>query len=226
MDWNEMNLHGGEPQTQADFVDFDITQIEADLDGLDLPLGIKTLLDMTKARLQAQGERIKELERLSVEDELTGLLNRRGFENQVRRELAKLQRGQGHEGGVLLLIDLDDFKSVNDTYGHLAGDACLVKLADHLRAVLRESDVIARLAGDEFAVLLTEIKPIRARQLLGEKGSLRQRLADIPVPWNGGEIRISASFGYSHYAGDEDYTDIFTAADADLYAQKAQDQED
>ena len=91
------------------------------------------------------------LERLSVEDALTGLSNRRGFSSRLADALARDPRQVA-----VLCLDLDDFKAVNDSLGHPAGDAVLVTIAQRLRANVRSRDTVARLGGDEFAVLMTD----------------------------------------------------------------------
>jgi len=89
-------------------------------------------------RLESTRERLAHLERLSTTDELTGLLNRRGFEERFRQEMASARRLD--EGGVLIFIDLDGFKPINDTFGHDAGDEVLRQVANLLRANVREGD--------------------------------------------------------------------------------------
>src|SRR5262249_36019941 len=93
------------------------------------------------------------LRHLADHDPLTGLLNRRSFEREVERPLAHCRRYGAN--GALIVLDLDHFKYVNDSYGHSAGDELIVAVADALRMRLRETDVVARLGGDEFAALLT-----------------------------------------------------------------------
>lgn len=97
-------------------------------------------------------DRTRELEVLSRHDELTGLLNRRAFADVLKREIARAKRAASRLA--VLYLDVDDFKSVNDTRGHQAGDEVLRMLADVLREISRESDIPARLGGDEFCVVL------------------------------------------------------------------------
>ncbi len=104
---------------------------------------------------------------MALSDPLTGLGNRRQFEDQLSNALSKCRAGGRHV--VLLLLDLDDFKMVNDTYGHPVGDALLADVADRIKKQFRESDFIARLGGDEFAVLLTQVEDIN----VAEKAALR-----------------------------------------------------
>lgn len=166
--------------------------------------------------LTAQRQRIAQLERLSATDDLTGLENRRGFLNHLRRHLAAARRHG--ETGVLALCDLDRFKQVNDTHGHPAGDAILRRFAELVRSNVRETDVVGRLGGDEFAILLTRcdfdggLAKIDALQAMADAESLG---------WNDTEIAMRASFGAAPYRSGAQADDLFAVADAELYAAKA-----
>ena len=105
-----------------------------------------------EAKVRALKERVRELEACAERDPLTGILNRRGFERELKRIIADLDRYRTR--AALIYLDLDDFKSVNDRNGHAAGDAVLRQVATTLRRNVRASDSVARLGGDEFAVLL------------------------------------------------------------------------
>src|SRR5258708_38522779 len=99
-------------------------------------------------KLQQQRGRMEYRESLSVTDELTQIKNRRGFMTDLQRALAESKRNGN--GGVLLMIDLDGFKAINDTHGHAAGDEVLIHAAGVLNGHIRPSDTVARLGGDEF----------------------------------------------------------------------------
>jgi diguanylate cyclase (GGDEF)-like protein len=98
----------------------------------------------------------------------------------------------------LMYIDLDRFKPVNDTWGHLAGDAVLWAVASVLRHGVRDSDVVARLGGDEFAVILSGCTPRRAARIGGE---LLHTLASLSIPWDQDRLRVGASIGIAPLAG-------------------------
>lgn len=111
-----------------------------------------------EVELVAERERLlRRLQELATHDELTGLLNRRAFEQELEEHLRYVDR-YGETGGVLYL-DLDGFKQANDMYGHQAGDQVLQQAANRLRSTIRKTDVVARMGGDEFAVLLRDAGP-------------------------------------------------------------------
>src|SRR3546814_15652160 len=95
--------------------------------------------------------------------EMTGLLNRRGFGLELSRALARARRQ--NESGLLVMCDLDNFKAINDTYGHPAGDAILRAVGKALKRNTRESDYVARVGGDEFAVIMTHASLPQSAQL-------------------------------------------------------------
>ena len=148
-------------------------------------------------------------------DALTGLINRRAFEDKLRERLARCQRG---EFGVLLFLDLDGFKKVNDTEGHEAGDRLLVTIGDRLRNALRPEDTVARLGGDEFAVIVPDCKDEKSVSPLCERilSSLTK-----PVVVDRMEHRIGASIGVALYPGDGQQIDeIVMKADSAMYRAK------
>ncbi|USX17371.1 GGDEF domain-containing protein [Oxalobacteraceae bacterium OTU3CAMAD1] len=138
------------------------------------------------------------------------------FTDEIRRMAAQTQRD-----GVpftLLLIDLDRFKEINDTFGHDAGDALLVEAAARLRQAVRQTDRVARLGGDEFAVLLAPL----SNTTVG--GMICQRIVDDmarPIMHHAIEMRVSASIGGAHFTSAENVDDLYKAADLALYQAKA-----
>ena len=179
---------------------------------------LEDLLDAAAATEQTiadQRLRIIELECLSSTDGLTGLLNRRGFETEIERALARARRHG--EQGLLIVCDLDDFKAINDSYGHPAGDAVLRGVASLLRGRTRTSDSVGRPGGDEFGVLLTDTAPSRASALASELSVLLNRLT---VPWGQAEIPVSASLGAAAYDRDSSATSLHMTADSALYRSK------
>jgi diguanylate cyclase (GGDEF)-like protein/PAS domain S-box-containing protein len=119
-----------------------------------------------------------QLKHLADHDPLTGLLNRRSFEVALDRQAAGIVRNG--PTGALLALDLDNFKQINDTLGHAAGDELIVSLADVLRRQLRSTDVIARLGGDEFAVILPNTTPVQAHLVADSLlAAIREQCTDL-----------------------------------------------
>ncbi len=162
-----------------------------------------------------QRARIRYLESLSVTDELTTLLNRRGFEAELSRALARARRLP--ETGLLLLCDLNHFKAVNDSYGHQAGDAILRAVAQALKNNTRESDYVARVGGDEFAVIMTHT-PNQESAFLADK--LSTLINALQVPWQRTTLPVSASFGMAEYDRDSRPETLIFLADQNLYRNK------
>lgn len=192
--------------------------------GAPIPSREKLLLDEALAKLAAaeerlaeQQERIDYLESLAQTDELTGLPNRRGFNDQFRRAMAAARR-QGGVGGVMVMIDLDGFKAINDTHGHLAGDAYLRHVARFLAARVRDHDVVARLGGDEFAILLTNVDEATGAQRAHELALAANE--DVMV-WEGARLPIRFSIGAQPYRAEDDEDDVLRHADHRMYAQKS-----
>jgi two-component system cell cycle response regulator len=156
------------------------------------------------------------LRSLSLIDDLTGLYNRRGF-SDLGEQHFKLARRSGR-GVTMVYLDLDRFKTINDSLGHHVGDRALLKVADILRATFRRSDSIARLGGDEFGVLALEAAD-ESSEMLVER--LRERFVDFnessPEPY-----QLSVSIGMAQHDDDSRIRleDLVTAADAEMYREK------
>jgi diguanylate cyclase (GGDEF)-like protein len=154
-------------------------------------------------------------ERLSREDPVTGIFNRRHFGEVLGRELTDPE-----SGGVpaVLLLDLDHFKRVNDEHGHLMGDAVLQTVTDRIASVLRSEDCLARWGGEEFAVLAPDIDP-EGVLILGERA--REALAELPVRVGDASIDLTLSVGAALAVGEQRTPDaLVDAADQALYRAK------
>jgi diguanylate cyclase (GGDEF)-like protein/PAS domain S-box-containing protein len=163
---------------------------------------------------QKQAE--ERLQHLADHDSLTDLLNRRRFKEELQREISRADRYR--RGGALLLLDLDNFKVVNDTHGHIWGDEVLRGAARLLRSRVRSSDILARLGGDEFAVLLPEADEVRARKLAEE---LLEKFREHTIETDQGEVGVSTSIGVVTLdAIGLDGPDPLVAADGAMYRAK------
>ncbi len=171
-------------------------------------------LETANAELQFKQ---RELQRLTRLDGLTGLYNRSTFVELTRQELARAQR-QGSPTTILLL-DLDFFKRVNDTWGHPAGDAVLRNVAVVANSTIRATDLVGRLGGEEFIILLPNTSMEAARRL-AEK--VRANLEHSPAAWEGQVIRTTASIGVAGTTAAEnlDFDHLYSVADSALYTAK------
>ncbi|WP_249010854.1 sensor domain-containing diguanylate cyclase [Conexibacter sp. DBS9H8] len=160
-----------------------------------------------------------ELRHLAEHDPLTGLHNRRRFEEDLEQTLARARRYGGE--GALLALDLDGFKSVNDTFGHAAGDRLVIQIAGALRATLRESDFIARTGGDEFAVILPSADEPEARHVADKLLAAVAR--EGTVGRESEQVRVTASVGIALFSGRPGQvgSELLIEADQAMYEAKA-----
>lgn len=160
------------------------------------------------AKLESYAEAMHQMAML---DALTGLHNRRFAEERLAAEVARSHRS-GHPLTVVML-DLNDFKKVNDKYGHPAGDAALVKFAERLKALVRLSDMAVRLGGDEFMILLVDCAPEMAERLVS-------RIGTIEMNFQGAAISVSCSAGWAGCRPGEPPEKLLERADQALYEAK------
>ena len=162
--------------------------------------------------IKAQQAEIEKLEALSLNDDLTGLFNWRGFNRQVSVGLAEAQRTG--IGGVLIYVDIDDFKKINDTYGHAAGNAVLREIAGLLSHKVRQHDSVGRLGGDEFAALLTRTS---AAQGFRRVRDIAQALEQVTIVHDGIAISVTASVGAVAFSPDDSPEALLERADRRMY---------
>ncbi len=165
----------------------------------------------------AIGSYQERLETLASTDKLTGILNRHAFTILIDKLLAELRREP--RPLALMLVDIDHFKRINDTRGHLAGDDVLQEVATRLQAGLRESDLAVRWGGEEFLLLLKGCDLAEAARIADK---LRAAIAEHPVRAAGKEIDVTVSIGVAERRGDETPTMTIDRADAALYSAKHQ----
>jgi diguanylate cyclase (GGDEF)-like protein len=153
----------------------------------------------------------QEVYKMALLDPLTGLFNRRYIEQRLEDEIKRSER-HGRPLSIIL-FDLDEFKQVNDTYGHGAGDALLKAFADRLSKATRGSDAAARYGGDEFLVVLPECKPENVQHVL-------KRLEGLRVDIEGRSLPIALSAGWAELRSSESAQELLGRADAALYTNK------
>jgi len=172
-------------------------------------------VDRLNDEANALQHRIAELESLADTDPLLPLFNRRAFARELKRAMAMAKRH--NLAGALVLIDLDDFKAINDTYGHPAGDAVLQAVARSLQEHVRETDIVGRLGGDEFAVLLAAADEAGAA---AKATSLEALIREQDFFLDGRPMRIGASVGVQPFGDEQSAEALIKRADAALYACK------
>lgn len=181
----------------------------------DSPERLRAEVDRLNRALARAEARIAELEAHADVDPLVEVLNRRGFERELNRSLAYVRRYGGQ--AALLFIDLDGFKAVNDAHGHAVGDAMLKAVAGALAGHVRASDVVGRLGGDEFGVLMWNIgEPeacAKARELEGQIAAAR-------LPHGDAALAVGASAGLVILSSEATAASAIEAADRAMYARK------
>lgn len=160
-------------------------------------------------------EHLEEQRQKALIDPLTGLPNRAAWSEQVEREMLDWQESGGHLA--MAILDLDHFKRINDSYGHLAGDKVLKIVADQLRKRLRARDFIARFGGEEFVLLLPQTSPAAAAQVAE---TLRAAIEACPFHFKGERVVITTSIGLSAFRSGERGDQVLKRADAALYRAK------
>jgi diguanylate cyclase (GGDEF)-like protein len=168
------------------------------------------------AELEASRAHISELAARVDVDPLTETLNRRGFERELKRSLAYVKRYG--VSAALVYLDLDEFKPVNDRHGHAAGDAVLKAIASALRRHVRASDVVARIGGDEFVVLLWNVDDVAAAS---KAAALEAAIYATPVRWGSSTLAVGASAGVALLGPLDTPAAALARADAAMYARKA-----
>lgn len=169
-------------------------------------------------QLLEQQQQIQQLRRQATHDGLTQLMNYQFFHETLGHEMARAQRS--HMPLTVIMADIDHFKAVNDTYGHLAGDQALQSVAKHLKTSLRETDFIARYGGEEFAMVLFNTLPDDAMVVTDR---IRQTLSDMAIQFGDQTFKITMSLGISTMYPDDVITreELIDQADKALYCAKS-----
>jgi diguanylate cyclase (GGDEF)-like protein len=183
----------------------------------DIP-DVDSLIDEIKqlrgkvAQLQ---ERVDQLDRLAHQDTLINLPNRRGFMREFERLIARV--GRYGDSAAMLFVDLDGLKMINDTFGHRAGDEALIQVADLLSKGVRRSDVVARIGGDEFGILLENADDQSAHDTA-------TRLVDLicasELVYEGEGLPLSVAIGVGLIKADDTTDEVIARADVEMYRRK------
>ncbi len=175
---------------------------------------VRLILQGCAAALSKQ-IKIENLNKDAVIDPLTGCYNRREFEKQLLAHMASAAR---HKKPLsVFMFDLDHFKSVNDTHGHLGGDQVLKEVSRLVRDSIRKEDTLAKYGGEEFIAILPETGKTRAMELADR---IRSKIAALQIPYNGTSINVTASFGVAEFMPNTDITRLIEDADTMLYKAK------
>ena len=189
----------------------------------DLQIIYEELEQRVQVRTQLLHEAHLEMQKMAMQDPLTGLANRSALIEALRAALAARTAADGQpgeEGPAILLMDLDAFKSINDSLGHTAGDQVLVTVGERLRTAVRLSDVVARLGGDEFAIVMPTASADQAAIVAHR---ILTALSE-PIELPGRSVRCGASIGLSVGSEGQTPEDMLMEADVAMYASKAEGQ--
>ena len=171
-------------------------------------------------RLRAQvaqlQQRVEQLDELAHQDSLINLPNRRGFMRELERLVDRGNR-YGHSAA-MLFVDLDGLKMINDTFGHQAGDEALIQVAELLSRGVRRSDVVARIGGDEFAILLESSDEQGARETAAR---LENMVCDCDFTHDGDVLPLSVAIGVAMIDGHDTPQSVIDRADEEMYRRKA-----
>lgn len=165
------------------------------------------------ARLE---QRVTQLDELAHQDTLTSMPNRRGFERELERMIARI--GRYKSKGAMLYVDVDGLKIINDSFGHRAGDEALMQVSRLLAGELRRSDIVARIGGDEFGVLLENVDEAGAQETA-------QRLCDVisgcEFVFEGDALPLSVAIGVAEIRAEDSIADVMVRGDEEMYRRKA-----
>jgi diguanylate cyclase (GGDEF)-like protein len=172
-------------------------------------------LDRLRSEIERLRQTVEHLDRMAHEDSLVSLPNRRGFMRQLDRLIDRVKRYG--DSGALLFVDVDGLKMINDSFGHSAGDEALIKVSELLQAGTRASDCVARIGGDEFAILLEHADDEAARQTAARLADL---VADGDLRREGEALPLSIAVGVAVISSADTAEAVIARADAEMYEAK------
>jgi diguanylate cyclase (GGDEF)-like protein len=180
-------------------------------------IGLISCLGLSEIRRRFDEQEILRLKEAATSDPLTGVGNRRSFDQELSRRVTQLRRYATPCS--LLIIDVDYFKSINDTWGHDAGDQALISMAKVITGTLRDIDLLFRIGGEEFAALLPETEGTNAR-IAAERVRVAISESQIPIQTGNFRIEITASVGGAQLLPHDSAESWFKRADQELYSAK------
>ena len=169
-----------------------------------------------RAHVAQLEQKVEQLDELAHQDSLIKLPNRRGFMRELERLVDRGNR-YGHSAA-MLFVDLDGLKMINDTFGHLAGDEALIQVAQLLSGGVRRSDVVARIGGDEFAILLESASEASANETAAR---LENMVCDCDFTHDGDVLPLSVAIGVAMIDGEDTPQSVMDRADEEMYRRKA-----
>jgi diguanylate cyclase (GGDEF)-like protein len=158
---------------------------------------------------------LEEMERVAQRDMLTPLYNRRYFLSALHQRIARVDRYEDRVA--LVYVDVDNLKAINDGHGHAAGDFALIEVAERLSSAMRATDVLARIGGDEFGILMDNVSQSDARVKIRR---LAEEIEAKPADYGGKTIPLSAAFGLTMIVAGQSAEDLMGRADAEMYRAK------
>ena len=181
----------------------------------DAIMSLMAEVDSLRQELNQTKTRLEVAEKTADQDHLLPLLNRRAFVRELTRYIGFSDR-YGTPAS-LVYFDLDGFKAINDTYGHAGGDAVLKYFAETLNSNIRDSDLVGRLGGDEFGIILSHATQEQAHK---KADTLAEKLKATPVEWDGQKIALAFSYGAFELRAGESADNAMARADEAMYAHK------
>ncbi len=190
-------------------------ELRFDSRGWELITEVLSYAAAAEQRLMEQRARIEQLEHINLTDDLTGLANRRGMTKFLANALSAAARHRDH--GVVGYIDLDGFKLVNDTIGHHKGDKLLRKAAALLKEMVRPTDLVARISGDEFVIILTRCNAGEGMERLH---AIQDKINGTKITLGNKVIPLQLSMGCIPFSGNSSMPDLLELADTAMYNNK------
>jgi len=178
-------------------------------------MALMSEVDNMRKELELAHRKITELEKLADLDSMIAISNRRAFVREMTRMISYSQRYGINSS--LIYLDLNDLKVINDTYGHAAGDAALIHMTNTIVKNLRDSDIVGRLGGDEFGIILPKASESAA---LVKAQSLIKIIEKNPLNWQGTDIHLHVAYGIYALLGTESADQALDKADQNMYIQK------